>query len=285
MFASAGVDLYFSEMGAFKWIAGILGWVAWGPIGAILGYAAASALENTFGRARQLPENNSGTGSRRQQYQQQQQGRSSTSYNSSSRSSYTGEEQRNSFFISLIVLSAAVIKADGRTLESEKNVVKDFVRRSFGDAAVYDAIQILERSLAQDINIYSVGGQIATYMNYSQRLQLLHYLAQIANADSEFHKSEKSIIEAIGRTIGLSDSDVNSVIAMFYKETTSAYDVLGISPSATNDEVKSAYRKMAMKNHPDKVATLGPEVQKAAERKFREIHSAYETIKKERGMS
>jgi DnaJ like chaperone protein len=72
---------------------------------------------------------------------------------------------------------------------------------------------------------------------------------------------------------------------MFYKDAKSAYSVLEISHSATDDEVRSAYRRMAMKYHPDKVATLGPEVQKAAEEKFRKIQEAYETIKKERGLN
>ena len=72
---------------------------------------------------------------------------------------------------------------------------------------------------------------------------------------------------------------------MFYKDIDSAYSVLEISPSATNDELRAAYRRMAMKNHPDKVATLGPEVQKAAEEKFRKIQEAYETIKKDRGLN
>ena len=71
---------------------------------------------------------------------------------------------------------------------------------------------------------------------------------------------------------------------MFYKEVNSAYSVLGVSPSASDDEVKAAYRRMAMKNHPDKVATLGPDIQKAAAEKFRQVQEAYESIKKERGM-
>ena len=107
---------------------------------------------------------------------------------------------------------------------------------------------------------------------------------QIARADSDFNKSEKDVIEAIGGAIRLTSTDVASVIAMFYKDANSAYAVLEISPSATDDEVRSAYRRMAMKNHPDKVATLGPEVQKAAADKFRQIQDAYETIKKERGL-
>ena len=114
---------------------------------------------------------------------------------------------------------------------------------------------------------------------------MLHYLIQIANADGEFAKSEKSVIEAIGSVIGLSERDVSSLVAMFYKETNSAYKVLEISPEATDEEVRKAYRKMAMKYHPDKVATLGPEVQQAATEKFRQIQEAYDAIKAERGMA
>ena len=147
-------------------------------------------------------------------------------------------------------------------------------------------MRMLDSFNRQQVNIYTVGDQIASNMNYSQRLQLFHYLVQIATSDGVFSKSEKSVLEAIGSVIRLTNGDVNSVIAMFYKENDeSAYAVLGISPNATDDEVKSAYRRMAMKNHPDKVATLGPEVQKAAEEKFRQIQDAYEVIKRQRGMS
>ncbi len=93
------------------------------------------------------------------------------------------------------------------------------------------------------------------------------------------------MLQVIASAINLSSSDAASVLAMYYKEKESAYEVLEISPSATDDEVKSAYRRMAMKHHPDKVATLGPEVQKAAAEKFRKIQEAYETIKQERGIS
>lgn len=242
-------------MGSGKWIGGILGWVILGPIGGLLGFLAGSFADgyaNLTGAARHT---------------------------------YSATEQRNSFMVSLLVLSAAVIKADGKTLQSELDYVKDFIRKNFGEAAVPEATRILNQLLSQDVNIYQVGPQIAAYMNYSQRLQLFHYLVQIALADGDFSKSEKSVLEAIGSTIGLNNSDVSSVISMFYKDTSSAYTVLGVSPSATDDEVRTAYRRMAMKNHPDKVATLGPDVQKAAAEKFRQIQEAYESIKLERGLN
>ena len=254
-------------MGYGKWIGGFLGWVTLGPIGALLGFWFGSAIDGYIDRSRQLSDGDTS---------------SSRSY---SRSTYTASEQRNSFLVSLLVLSAAVIKADGKTLQSELDYVKAFIRNNFGEAAVPDSMRMLEQFCRQDVNIYQVGPQIARYMNYSQRLQLLHYLVQIAMADGHFDKREKSVVEAIGTTIGLKEQDISSIIAMFYKETSSAYTVLGVSPSASDDEVRTAYRKMAMKNHPDKVATLGPEVQKAAAEKFRQVQEAYEAIKKERGMN
>lgn len=245
-------------MGYTKWLTGLLGWVVLGPIGGLLGFLYGMALEKG--------------------------GAYLNAESEQSKRTYSATEQRNSFFVSLLVLSSAVIKADGKTHPKEIDMVKDFVRRNFGESAVQDAVQILEKLQNEQVNIYEVGPQIARYMNYSQRIQLFHYLVQLAIADGKFDKSEKSVLEAIGTTIGLSASDAASVIAMFYKETDSAYSVLEIDPSATDDEVRQAYRRMAMKNHPDKVATLGPEVQKAAEEKFRQIQEAYETIKKERGL-
>ena len=284
-------------MGSAKWIGGLLGWVSGGPIGALLGYFLGSAVEKFIDAARQLPGDGSGTG-----------GYGTGGYGSgpggSSRGGYGGgygtggyrtstggrgystTEQRNSFFVSFLVLSSAVIKADGQVSQSELNCVREFIRRNFGDSVVDETMRMLDGFNRQQVNIYSVGPQIADNMNYSQRLQLFHYLVQIATADGNFSKSEKSVLEAIGAVIRLNNSDINSVIAMFYRENDeSAYAVLGISPNATDDEVKTAYRRMAMKNHPDKVSTLGPEVQKAAEEKFRQIQDAYETIKRQRGMS
>jgi DnaJ like chaperone protein len=244
-------------MGIIKWIGGILGWVTLGPIGGLLGYIFGSLLENS----------------------------EAATTEQTTRRVYSASEQRNSFLVSLLVLSSAVIKADGKVHQKELDTVREFIRTNFGEQAVPEAMRILEGFNAQQVNIYQVGPQIATYMNYSQRLQLFHYLVQIALADGEFAKSEKGVLEAIGTTIALSQTDVNSVISMFYKEVSSAYTVLGISPNTTDDEVRTAYRRMAMKNHPDKVATLGPDVQKAAAEKFRQVQEAYEAIKKERGMA
>ena len=270
-------------MGKTKWITGLLGWVTFGPIGALIGYFLGSAVESYIEMARQIPGGSSGQGGYNQG------GYNQGGYNRGgyqrTTGPYTATQQRNSFMVSLLVLSSAVIRADGKTLQSELDYVRNFVRSNFGEAATYQAMSILSDLNTKQVNIYEVGAQIASYMNYSQRLQLFDYLARLAAADGDFSASEKSVLEAIASAIRINASDAASVIAMFYKDTTSAYEVLEISPSATDDEVKSAYRRMAMKNHPDKVSTLGPEVQKAAQEKFQKIQEAYETIKKQRGMN
>ncbi len=261
-------------MGAFKWLAGLLGWASMGPIGGLLGYFAGVIVENTLSAMRQPRE---GGGSVHM-------GTESSSGTYQSGRGYSATEQRNSFFLSLLVLSSAVMRADGRTTSQETRFVLDFIRSNFGLQAVPEAERVLRDLEGKNLNIYEVGGQIAANMNYSQRLQLFHYLTRIASSDGSFSKQEKEVLEAIGVAMRLTSGDVSSVIAMFYSDSDSAYAVLEISPSATDDEVKSAYRRMAMKNHPDKVATLGPEVQKAAAEKFRQIQEAYESIKRQRGM-
>ena len=264
-------------MGAVKWIGGFLGWVTMGPIGALIGFLLGKAVDTYIDGSHQLPGGDSAGG---QGGYQQPGGYQRTTTNRR----YTADEQRNSFFVSLLVLSSAVIKADGKTLPAELNFVREFFRSNFGEQAAQQAMQILQQLDRQQVNIYSVGDQIASNMNYSQRMQLLQYLVQIAMADGSFDKSEKSVLEAIASVIRLTSTDAASIISMYYKEEQSAYTILEISPSATDDEVRAAYRRMAMKNHPDRVATLGPEVQKAAAERFQQIHDAYETIKKQRGM-
>ena len=85
--------------------------------------------------------------------------------------------------------------------------------------------------------------------------------------------------------MGLSASEVDSMLNLGTDTLEAAYKVLEISPSATDDEVKAAYRKLAMKHHPDRVASLGEDVRKAAEEKFRQLNEAKEKIYKARGLN
>jgi DnaJ like chaperone protein len=237
-------------MGLGKWIAGALGWAFLGPIGGILAFYFASMAEEAS-------------------YVQGEQARL--------------QGQRNSFLMSLLVLSAAVIKADGKTTSQELATMRSFFTRNFGAQAGSEAEEIVKELLTKEYNLYEVCGQIRSYMDYHQRLQLYHYLVALGACDG-LHQREIDILETIATYIGLSNAEVDSIFAQFRPSNDSNYRILEIEPNATDEEVKKAYRKMAIKYHPDKVATLGEDVQKAAEEKFKAVNQAYEAICKERGI-
>ena len=194
-----------------------------------------------------------------------------------------GTTQQRDFNVSLLVLSAAVMKADGSVKKSELDYVKRFFLTNFGQERAEKYILMLREILKQDIQVYEVSQQIGRFMDYSSKLQLIHYLFGIASADGSTHENEVDVISIIAKYMGISSSDFQSIKAMFVQQVDSAYKILGIDSNATDDEVKKAYREMAKKYHPDKVAYLGEDVRKSAEQKLQEVNEAYEKIKKQRG--
>ena len=245
-----------------KWLGSGLGWALGGPLGGILGFAVGAAIDAATGTTNDVQPGNSSY--------------DTNSYNSS----HVGD-----FTASLLVLSAAVMKSDGRVMQSELDYVKKFLARQFGENNAQQQLQMLKEILKQEIPLHQVCIQIKHYMPHSERLQIIHYLFGISKADNHVHEQELHTIHTIANYLGVSVADFNSLKAMYFRDTESDYKILEIEKSATDEEVKKAYRKMAVKFHPDKVAALGEEVQKAANEKFQKVQQAYETIKKQRGFS
>jgi DnaJ like chaperone protein len=187
--------------------------------------------------------------------------------------------------MSLLVLVAAVMKSDGKVVKSELDYVKQFFVRQFGEDPARHALLTLKDILKQDIPVKEVCLQIKDNMDYSSRLQLLHILFNVSLADTMIHPLEIQIIEKISSYLGVRSGDFLSIKNMFIPETDSSYKILEIERSATDEEVKKAYRKMAVKYHPDKVSHLGEDVRKSADEKFARVNEAYNKIKKERNMN
>ena len=237
-----------------KWIGGGLGFVMGGPLGAVLGFMIGSMVDNTTIQT----------------------------------TTYTGTPQstaRGDFGMSLLVLVAAMMKADNKVVKSELDYVKQFFIRQFGQSTAREAVLTLKDILNQEIPVRDVCLQIASNMDYSSRLQLLHLLFGISGADGNVHALEVEAIEKMSGYLGISSSDFISIKNMFVPETDSSYKILEISPDSSDEEVKKAYRKMAMKYHHDKVSHLGEEFRKAADEKFKKVNEAYNRIKKERNIS
>lgn len=189
---------------------------------------------------------------------------------------------QGNFAVSLIVLVAAVMKADDKILRSELNYVKQFFNQNFGYEKANEAIMLLRDVLKQDIPVEDVCQQIRRNMNYSERLQLLHFLFGISKADGAVAESERLVIENISHLLGIDEKDFVSIKSMFIKDINSAYKILEIEPGAGVSEIKKAYRRMAVKYHPDKVSHLGKDFQKAAKEKFQKVNEAYESLKAEK---
>ena len=201
-------------------------------------------------------------------------------------SNRTRRTEKGDFMVVLLTLSAAVMKADNIVKKSELEYVKAFLVQNFGKEKTLKALQLLKPMLNAEIPLDDVCRQIRYNMNNSLKLQLLHYLFGIANADNEIVKEELDVLKRIATGIGISDYDFNSIKSMFIVVgKDSDYEILGITKDATNEEVKKAYKKMAMKHHPDKVAGMGEEVTRKATEKFQAINEAYDRIKKERNMA
>ena len=238
-------------MGIFgKWLGGGLGFAMGGPIGGLLGFLVGSMIDGTTVHT----------------------------------STYTPGTSQGDFGISLLVLVAAVMKADGKIVKSELDYVKQFFIRQFGQESAKHALLTLKDILKQDIPVREICLQIKGNMDYASRLQLLHLLFNISLADTVIHTSEIQIIEQISSYLGVSSGDFLSIKNMFIPETDSSYKILEIERSATDEEVKKAYRKMAVKYHPDKVSHLGDDVRKSADEKFAMVNDAYNRIKKERNL-
>lgn len=237
-----------------KWVGLGLGWALGGPIGGILGLAVGSIFDSgttaTTGRSRDLQ----------------------------------GRTLRGDYAASLLVLIAAVMKADGRVMKSELDYVKRYFTTRFGEDTASEAVIMLRDILKQEIPLRDVTQQLSQRLDYSYRLEMLHFLFGIAAADGSVSDDENNVIRRIAGFMNITDSDFQSIHAMFVSQSDASYKILEIEPTASDDEVKKAYRRMAMKYHPDKVSHLGEDFKQVAHEKFKKVQAAYDQIKKERGI-
>ena len=226
---------------------GTLGWAFAGPIGGILGVIFAGSSDKSYKQVAQ--------------------------------------SQAGDFMVSLLVLFAKVMKADGKLLKSELDYVKSFLKRNLSRQQSQVFIKMFQEILKQEYSTAEVCKQIQKSMDHPSRLELLHVLFGLSASDGEIHPEEVRVIHTISGYINISNKDYESIKAIFIKDIDSAYKILEIDASASDGQVKKAYRKMAVKYHPDKVAHLGKEIQKTATEKFKAVNDAYTEIKKQRNIS
>ncbi len=241
-----------------KWFGATLGFSFGGPIGGILGFVVGSFID----------------------------GFSSEDVKNAKRFSQSSSStQSGDFEMSLLILAAVVIKADGKVDKRELDFVRNHFIQMYGATRANHAFKLFSGIIKNDkISTRQVCMQIRQNMTHATRLQLIHFLFGIANADGHVNEAEVNMIHKIAGYLYINDYDYESIKAMFYDGVDNAYKVLEIDKSVTDTVVKKAYRKMVKKHHPDKLQHLGEEHMQGAEEKFRQIQKAYESIQQERGM-
>lgn len=235
-------------MSLFKTLlAGGLGWALGGPIGAIIGVVASKLLKD-------LP------------------------------TAPQGQRSGGDYFLGMLVLITAVMKADKKIMKSELDYVKNFLLKSFGEAKAKESLILIKDLLKKDIPVNDVCHQINQNINKESRIQMVHFLFGLALSDGILSHEEEELIRQIAFEFQMNSNEYQSVKSMFIQDVNWAYRVLEISPEATDKEVAKAFRVMAIKYHPDKVADQGEDVVKAANEKFQTLNEAYQAIKKERNI-
>jgi len=194
-------------------------------------------------------------------------------------------DERFLFFSNLTVLLTLVAKADGRVTPAEAKAISRFFteRLGFGEAELATVRRIMKETLRVNPSPEAVASQFAAIATMEERLALLRLVWMVAEADGLVDPREEQVISRISRALGIRSSDRRGVGAEFQRGADAHYETLGVDRSASDDEIKAAYRRMAKQYHPDRVAHLGPEFTDMATDKFAQINAAYDAIRKERG--
>jgi len=198
-------------------------------------------------------------------------------------------------------LSMLVMKADESITNSELYTFRDYMLNNFGTDAAADAIELMKYLQYQKISSTKATSVINAKLNYSEKMQILQFLFQLAASDGELLASESAILGQIAEELQILQTDFiylkNAYNYMYnsrysrqnkssYVRKTDPmerdYAVLGVKNSDSNEEIKVAYRRLAIANHPDKVLHLGETAHKEAEKRFSKINEAYNRIKKAR---
>ena len=238
-----------------KWIAALLGYSFFRFPGALLGFFLGSLLD--------------------------QFNRGSTSYFKTSSSTLSLEK----FQLNLLSLAATIIKADGHIKPQELQFVRNFFITNYGTQRASSIFETFNEQIKKKLqNTTDLAQFFMRNSRYETRLQIIHFLFGVANADGKVSQLELDKLVQIAAALGIASADFQSIQAMFVKATDNAYKILDITSNATNEEVKKAYRVMAKKYHPDKIQSQDPAMIKGAKEKFQEVQKAYETIQNERNM-
>lgn len=193
------------------------------------------------------------------------------------------------FYVSLASLAAKMAKADGVVTEDEIRAFDNFVIQELRVPAqerkmIANIFNEAKNSPDSGIDIARQFRQLIGYQ--PEVLQtMIHLLFRISMADGHFHPAEDYFIHQVANILGLSQIEYEQIKVLFVKTNHKSFQILGVSPQASDSDIKDAYKKLVREYHPDRLMAKGvPEdFIKIANEKMANINNAYDQVRKERG--
>jgi DnaJ like chaperone protein len=244
-----------------KIIGGAAGFALGGPLGALLGAIAGHAVDVRRDQVEEVE-------------QQALDDRSST--------------KQIAFTIAVIVLGAKMAKADGIVSRSEVAAFKEVFHVPEHELA--NVGKLFDQAKSDPAGFEPYAKQVARMFRKDHPVleELLDGLFHIAKADGRVHDAEIAYLKNVAKHFGFDEAEFARIRESHLgPDKADPYTILGTTRTASNEEIKLAWRKLVRDNHPDKLMAQGLPVEfvEIANEKLATINAAYDKISKERGIN
>lgn len=193
----------------------------------------------------------------------------------------TPPERSVAFTIAVIALGAKMAKADGLVTRDEVTAFREVFHIAPKDEAGAAKVFNLARQDAAGFEEYALRIRNLFAEDHSQFCDLMEGLFHIAMADGEFHPNEDLFLARVAEIFEMDQAKFQAIKTRFVPDAQpDPYTVLGISPDATREEARAAWRKLVRETHPDAMIARGvpEEAVKLAEKKMIDVNRAWEDI-------
>lgn len=203
-------------------------------------------------------------------------------------------ESHNQFVFLLVNILIRIAQADGVVTKAELGPIENFFRDHlrYNQSQMYWVRDLIQDALASQASLEAMLAEFKGHFAYEPRLILLELIYQVLYTNAQVSPQELAMVQTIADFLGIAAHDHHAIRSKYVsgsrgrafsgqgRSEAQYYEILGLEPGASLAEIKSAYRKLSMQYHPDKVAHLGEEFRHVAEEKMKELNQAYQHLKK-----
>ncbi len=202
-------------------------------------------------------------------------------------------EDRKEFVSLLIHILVKIAELDGQIARAEISTISNFFRTNlrYSQEQMFWVKELIKDATGSVATLDELLAEFKSQFGYQPRLILVELVFQVLYSNHHVSPEELQLTERIAQFLEISQFEYIAIRGRYHahyesrtrqqtSDRASYYEILGLSPGASQEEIKSAYRKLSKEYHPDLVSHLGEEFRKVAEEKMKEINMAYQHLKK-----